>query len=64
MEKTKLKRAIKRAGNAKKLAELLGVSKQYISQVTNYYGLTGTKDSPRRPLSEKYWLLVDEMLAK
>lgn len=62
MNKTKLKRAIKKAGSALLLANYLGVSKQYINQVTNYYGLSGNENSIKRPLSKKLWPEIEKLI--
>lgn len=62
MNKTKLKKAIKKAGSAYALSVYLGVSKQFINQVTNYYGLTGNDDSIKRPLSKKHWPVVEKLI--
>jgi hypothetical protein len=64
MNKRKLKRAIRVAGSPKLLSEYLGCSKQYINQVTNYYGMSGTENSVKRPLSKKYWDAVDRLIVR
>lgn len=64
MNKTKFKRAIRKAGSALLLANYLGVSKQYINQVTNYYGMSGNENSIKRPLAKRLWDAVDKLINK
>lgn len=46
------------------LANYLGVSKQYINQVTNYYGMSGNENSIKRPLAKRLWDAVDKLINK
>lgn len=63
LNKSTLKRAINKAGNKTALAKYLGVSRQFMTQVSYYYGLKEREGAQSRPLSDAHIMAINDLLA-
>lgn len=63
MNKSTLKKAIKKSGSKSALARYLGVSKQFMTQVSYYYKLMEREGAQKRPLSDSHIMAINDLLA-
>lgn len=55
--------AIAKAGNKNKLANYLGISRQFLTQVSYYYGIMERDNAQSRPLSDAHIMAINDLLA-
>lgn len=63
LNKETLIAAINKAGNKNKLAKYLGISRQFLTQVSYYYGLMEREGAQKRPLSDAHIMAINDLLA-
>lgn len=63
LDKETLIAAIAKAGNKNKLANYLGVHRQFITQVSHYYGILEGDNAQKRPLSNAHIMAINDLLA-